>query len=307
MKQAQRKLVWDLVEKLLPEDEVRRARDFSFEDMGYGFDHFGAETESALLGYAVMRVLHKYWFRVQSRGLENIPLEGPALIVPNHSGVIAIDAAMLATDIFMKLERPRMVRAVVDYFTALMPFLNVFFTRSGQLVGHSKNFEDLLRHQHLVGVFPEGTRGVGKRFRQRYKLRRFNVGFVELALKHKVPIVPAAIIGAEEQAPMFANVAPLARLFHLPFFPITPLFPWLGPLGLMPLPAKYYISYGEPFHFYKEYPPETISDSHAVRMLADKVQVRVQEMLKVGLQQRDSIYGLGLSRYFADMEISDDR
>ncbi len=307
MKQAQRKLVWDLVEKLLPEDEVQRAKDFPFEDTGYGFDAFGAERESALVGYMVMRLLHKYWFRVQSHGLEHIPLEGPALIVPNHSGVIAIDAAMMATDVFMKLEKPRVVRAVVDYFTSLLPFVNVFFTRSGQLVGHSKNFEDLLRHEHLVGVFPEGTRGVGKRFRQRYKLRRFNVGFVELSLIHKVPIIPTAIIGAEEQAPMLANVAPLARLFHLPFFPITPLFPLLGPMGLIPLPAKYHIAYGEAFRFYEEYPPETVSDALTVRMLADKVQVRVQEMLKVGLQQRETIYGLGLSRYFADMEISDDR
>jgi 1-acyl-sn-glycerol-3-phosphate acyltransferase len=307
MNQAQRKLVWDLVERILPADEIQRAKDFAVEDTGYGFDPFGAERESALLSYVVMRVLHKHWFRVQSHGLENIPLEGAALVVPNHSGVIAIDAAMLATDVFMNLERPRVVRAVVDYFTSLLPFVNVFFTRSGQLVGHSKNFEDLLRHDHLVGVFPEGARGVGKRFRQRYKLRRFNVGFVELSLIHKVPIIPTAIIGAEEQAPMFANIASLARLFHLPFFPITPFFPWLGPIGLIPLPSKYHISYGEAFRFYEEYPPETVSDSQTIRMLADKVQLRVQEMIEAGLQQRQTIYGLGLSRYFADMEINDDR
>jgi len=306
MKRSNRERVWKLAERLLPARELERARSYPFEDGGYGYDPFGAERESAILALIVARLLHRYWFRVQSQGIEHVPTEGPALIVPNHSGVIPIDAAMLATDIFMGLEKPRVVRNVVDYFASALPFVNVFFARVGQLIGHRKNFEDLLRHDQLVGVFPEGARGTGKPFSERYRLRRFNVGFVEVALTHRVPIVPVAIIGPEEQAPMIFNLKPLARLLGFPYFPVTPLFPWLGPLGSVPLPVQYHITYGEPFCFYEEYPPEAARDAQTLRMLADKVQVRIQEMIEMGLEQRDSIFGLGLSRYLLPKEDRDE-
>jgi len=305
MNRSQRKAVWRLVERLLPQDEIERARHLPFEDMGYGYDPFGMERETAVLAFLVARLVYRYWFRVESRGCEHVPRSGAALLVPNHSGVIPIDAAMLAVDVLSNLPEPRVVRTVVDYFASDLPYVNVFFARAGQIIGHPKNFEDLLRHDNLVGVFPEGTRGVGKPFRERYRLRRFNVGFIELSLKHRVPIVPVAIVGAEEQAPMLANIAPLGRLLGFPYFPVTPQFPLLGPLGVLPLPVKYHISYDEPFRFYDEYPPEAANDAQTLRMLADKVQVRIQEMLDVGLEQRSSIFGLGLSRYLIRKEDRD--
>ena len=306
MNRTERRWVWKLAERFLPEDEIERIRAFSFQDLGYGYDPFGAERESTVAAYLFARLLHRYWFRVKGIGRENIPLEGPALLVPNHSGVVPIDAMMMACDVFTDLERTRVVRTVVDFFAASMPYVNVFMQRVGQIIGHRKNFEDLIKNGELVGVFPEGARGTGKLYSQRYKLRRFNVGFIELSLQHQVPIVPVAVIGAEEQAPMLFNLSPVGRALGFPYFPITPQFPLLGPLGVIPLPVRYTIYYDPPLRFYEEYPPETIHDARLVRMLADKVQVRIQEMIDVGLEQRTSVFGLGLSRYLVKEDHHDD-
>jgi 1-acyl-sn-glycerol-3-phosphate acyltransferase len=307
MDQRTRRKVWKLAERLLPPEEVERARGLPFCDLGYGYDLFGMERESAVLSYLFLRLLHKHWFRVESIGIHHVPTEGPALVVPNHSGILPLDAAMLATDVFVKLEKPRIVRTVVDFFASALPFVNVFLSRAGQVIGHPKNFESLLRAGELVGVFPEGARGTGKPFSERYRLRRFNVGFVELALRHRVPILPVAIIGAEEQAPMLMNLSPVARLLGFPYFPITPTFPFLGPLGIMALPSKYCIYYDEPFRFFEEYPPEAADDAHTVRILADKVQVRIQEMIDAGLERRTSVFGLGAAEEFVWRWLDDER
>lgn len=300
MTQKARRRAWALAERLLPPAEVERARTFPFADLGYGYDAFGMERETALLAYGVMRLLHSHWFRVQSRGIHHVPEAGAALLVPNHAGVIPIDGAMLATDVFRNLASPRVVRTVVDFFAADMPLLNTFLVRAGQFFGHRKNVEDLVRRGELVCIFPEGAKGTGKNFREAYRLRRFNVGFIEVALRHGIPIVPVSIIGSEEQAPLLYDVAPLARLLGLPYFPVTPTFPHLGPLGLVPLPVKYHVTYDEPLRFHDHYPPAAAEDPEVVRMLADKVQVRVQELVDDGRSQRESVFGLlpagGLAR-----------
>jgi len=301
-----RKRVWELAEKLLTPDELARVKQFRFNDLGYGYDPFGMEMETAILALLVARLFHKYWFRARSQGLHHVPSEGAALLVSNHSGVIPIDGAMMAVDLALNLDKPRILRSVIDYFAADLPFINTFMTRVGQVSGHRKNFEDLLRQGELVGVFPEGTRGLGKPFSERYRLRRFNVGFIELSLQYRAPIVPVAVIGAEEQAPLLVNLEPVARLLGFPYFPVTPQFPLLGPLGWVPLPSKYVITYDAPLEFYREYPPEAVKDAGTVRMLADKVQVRIQEMLDVGLEQRTEIFGLGLSRYLTKEVHGDD-
>jgi 1-acyl-sn-glycerol-3-phosphate acyltransferase len=289
---AWRHRAWDLAQKILSPEDLERLRTFPFNDLGYGYDAFGMERESAMLAYLVFVTLHRHWFRVESRGIQNVPAEGPALLVPNHGGVVPIDGAMLAVDAFVHLNPPRVVRCAVDHFAAGLPWINTFMARGGQIFGDRKNVEDLVRQGELVGLFPEGAKGTGKGFRDRYRLRRFNVGFIEIALRHRVPIVPVSIIGSEEQAPMLANVAPLARLLGFPYFPVTPTFPHLGLLGLLPLPAHYHILYERPLRFYEEYPPEAADDPTIVRMLADKVQVRVQEMLDEGLSQRETVFNI---------------
>ena len=282
-----------LTKALLPPDEFEKAMTIEINDIGFGYDQFGMEKEAAVLAYAFASYVYKHWFRVESHGHENILTKGRALITPNHSGVLPIDAVMIGVDLIYRLERPRVMRAMVDNFMGFLPFVNTFFYRVGQVVGARRNFRDLLEKDEIVTVFPEGAKGTGKMFSKRYNLLKFNVGFIELALKYKSPIIPTAVIGSEEQSPMFYNIKPIARLLGFPYFPVTPFFPLFGPVGFVPLPVKYHIYYGKPLHFYEDYPPETVSDPETVRMLADKVQLIVQDMVNKGLEQRKSVFEFG--------------
>ena len=291
MNEKQRHIALKFLQKVLPADEYEKIQKLKINDLGFGYDQFGMEKESAALAYFFVRLAYKYWFRVQSEGHENIPRTGRALIVPNHSGVLPLDAAMIGVDLVMKLDTPRNMRAVVDNFMGFTPFLNTLVYRAGQVVGSRRNFEDLLKDEEMIAVFPEGAKGTGKLYSQRYKLLKFNVGFIELSLKHRAPIIPTMSIGGEEQYPMLFNFKPIARLISFPYFPLTPFFPWLGPIGAIPLPVRYHIRYGKPIKFYEEYRPETLKDPETVRMLADKVHEIVQGMVNQGLKERKSIFG----------------
>jgi 1-acyl-sn-glycerol-3-phosphate acyltransferase len=293
MNDRQRKRALRLAKSLLPPEEFEKILSIEINDVGFGYDPFGMEKEAAVLAYAFARYIYKYWFRVESFGHQNIPLNGRALICPNHSGVIPVDAVMIGVDLIEKLEKARIMRAMVDNFMGFLPFVNTFFYRVGQVVGARRNFRDLLENDEIVTVFPEGSKGTGKHFSRRYNLLKFNVGFIELALTYRTPIIPAAVIGGEEQAPLLYNFKTIARVLGFPYFPVTPLFPLLGPAGFLPLPVKYYIYYGEPIHFYEDYPPEAVNDLETVRMLADKVQLSVQEMVNKGLEARPSVFGFG--------------
>ncbi len=280
----------NVTQKLFPEDYIRLER-IRIHDLGFGYDPFGLEMESAMMAFSVLKFIYQYWFRTQSHGVENVPLEGPALIAPNHSGVLPIDGAMIAVDLALKMKTPRVMRAVVDNFAGYIPFVSTFFTRAGQIFGARRNFEELLKQGELVAVFPEGHKGTCKPFRDRYRVRPFNVGFIEMSLLHRAPIIPSAVVGAEEQYPYRVNLKPLARMLGFPYFPITPLLPFLGPLGLLPLPTQYTIYYDEAFHFYRDYPPETVRDLDTIRMLADTVRNRVQELTSKGLHKRKGVFG----------------
>ncbi|OGQ92328.1 MAG: hypothetical protein A2284_01440 [Deltaproteobacteria bacterium RIFOXYA12_FULL_61_11] len=290
MKQHQRRTALKLAKSLLPAEEFKRVMSLKINDTGFGYDPFGLEKETAVLGFALAWQLYHYWFRVQSSGQEHLPEGGRVLYVPNHSGVLPFDGMMIAVDLVSRSAQPRLVRGMVDHFMGFLPFVNTFFYRAGQVVGARRNFVDLLERDEAVIVFPEGAKGTGKRWHNRYRLLRFNVGFVELALQYRAPIVPVAVIGAEEQAPMLHNLKPLAKLMGFPYFPITPFFPWLGPFGMLPLPVRYHLYYGKPIDFYRDYPPETVKDPATVRMLADKVQLAVQGLVDEGLRRRTSIF-----------------
>jgi 1-acyl-sn-glycerol-3-phosphate acyltransferase len=287
----QRKAALKLARRLLPAGELERLSTVPINDVAFGFDPFGLEKESALLGYVLGYYVHRYYFRVESAGHENIPQTGRALITPNHSGVLPIDGGLIWVDLLRRMNPPRLMRAVVDNFAGFLPFVNTLLYRTGQVIGHRRNFQDLLEREELVTVFPEGAKGTGKPFRDRYKLIPFNVGFIELALTYRAPIVPTAIIGGEEQAPMLYDIKPLARLFGFPYFPVTPFFPWLGPLGMLPLPVKYHIRYGEPLNFHLEHPPSAVNDPELIRRLADQVQQTVESMIAEGLAKRRTVFG----------------
>lgn len=275
------------------------------KDLGFGYDSFGLEVESAMAVFTVLQYFYKYWFRVDSAGIENIPGDGPVLLTPNHSGVIPIDGAMIAIDLIKKMSRPRIMRAVLYNSAGFIPFVGTFFYRSGQIAGARRNFEEALEQEELVVAFPEGSKGTWKGFNERYRLKPFNVGFMELSLIYRTPIVPTAVIGAEEQYPFMKNVEPLARVLNLPYFPLSPFFPLLGPVGMLPLPVKYSIVYGKPFHFYREYGPETVRRPEVIRLLVEEVKRKIEEMLAEGLRNRKGVFGFsGLSRLTGPRSLS---
>jgi len=289
MRTRTRRLVRRLARRLDPENYAK-AKKLHVNDLGFGYDPFGLEIESAMAAFLAAHLAYKHWFRVRSQGIERVPRKGPVLITPNHSGLLPLDAVMIAVDLVRNMEEPRIMRAVTDLFFGFLPYVNTFLYRCGQLIGARRNLEEVLRNGELLCLFPEGAKGTGKMFWERYQLRPFNVGFMELSLTYRAPIVPTAVIGGEEQYPMIYDIKPLARWLGFPYAPLTVFFPWLGPLGLIPLPTRYHITYGEPFHFYRDYPPETVRDPAIVRQLVNQVRDRVQEMVREGLEQRTRIF-----------------
>lgn len=265
---------------------LERLETMPFRDEGFGFDRFGLERETFWAGYLAVRQLYRRWFRVRSTGHENVPREGRVILAPNHSGLLPFDGAMITCDLLERLDPPRSVRSIVDHFAFALPYVGVFMQRTGQVPGTTRNFADLLRQDEMVLVFPEGTRGIVKPWRERYRLQKFNVGFIELAIEHEAPIVPVAVLGAEEQAPILFGSRALGKKLGMPIFPVTPTFPLLGPLGLIPYPSQYHIAYGEPLWLHREYPREAARDPGVLQALAQKVQARVQGMIDLGLEVR---------------------
>ncbi len=243
------------------------------------YDVFGLNARVARRGLAVFAQLYQHYFRVESSGHQVIPEKEGAILASNHGGVLPFDAAMIVVDVMRRAKPARLVRSVVDRWAGTLPWVNVFYARVGQVIGSRENFRELLHDDQLVLVFPEGMAGVRKRAAERYVLQKFRLGFIEESLRHRVPIIPVAVVGADDQAPILYDLKPLAKLLGLPFFPITPTFPLLGPLGLIPYPVKYEIIYGDPFRFYEEFPESALKDPHAVRYMAEQVRRRIQVML----------------------------
>ena len=266
-------------------DFVRRrlTGDYKVDDFGFDPDL----TDHVLI--PPLRPLYERWFRVETRGVERVPSEGGALIVANHSGTIALDAVM--TQIALRDHHPahRYLRMLGADLVFQTPFLSALARKAGHTLACMPDAERLLGQGELVGVWPEGFKGVGKPFSERYKLQRFGRGgFVSAALRARVPIIPTAIVGAEETYPLLGNIAPLARLLGLPYFPVTPTFPWLGPLGMIPLPSRWIIEFGEPVH--TEDLDADADDPMAVLELTDAVRERIQQSLYRLLVQRESTF-----------------
>ena len=272
--------VLDQVASWLLEPEVEDRVRAAAQKLGaHPYDSLGLSPRTTLRALALFRLLYRYYFRVESRGHERIPEKGGAILAGNHGGLLPFDGAMIIVDCILRASPPRIVRTIVERWAGTLPFVNVFYARVGQVIGTRENFRELLRTGQLVLVFPEGVEAIRKRAADRYVLQRFHLGFIEESLRHRVPIVPLAVVGADDQTPILYDVKPLAKALGLPVFPITPTFPLLGPLGLLPYPVKYEIEYGEPFHFYEDYPTEAINDPHAVRYMAQQVRRRVEEMV----------------------------
>jgi 1-acyl-sn-glycerol-3-phosphate acyltransferase len=250
----------------------------------YEVDEFGFDPELAdTVFYPLLRLLYERWFRTELSGADHLPGHGPALLVANHSGTIALDALMLAVGV--RDTRARQLRLLGADFLFRAPVVSELARKAGSTLACNPDAERLLRGGELVGVFPEGIKGVGKPYRERYKLQRFGRGgFVAAALRTGAPIIPVGIVGAEEIYPKIGDIAPLARLLGVPYFPVTPTFPWLGPLGLIPLPSKWLIEVGEPI----DSTPWAgqADDPLVVFNLADQVRDTIQQSLHRLLARR---------------------
>ena len=268
------------IERVLGEDEQRRLAALAQQvEPDAAYDRFGFSPEATRRAFPFFYALYRGWFRVQSQNHENIPAEGPAILVGNHGGLLPFDGAMCVVDVLLHTDPPRLVRSIVEKWAGTLPFVNIFYSRVGQVIGTRENFADLLDEGQLVLVFPEGVEGIRKTITQRYRLQPFHVGFVEHALRAGAPIVPVAFIGSDDQAPILYDVKPLARRLGLPTVPITPTFPWLGPLGLLPYPVRYRIVYGEPLAFHERFGPDAAEDARLVQYLARQVRRTVQKLV----------------------------
>ena len=257
----------------------RRGSNFTVDD--FGFDQEWTESLLPIFRW----IYHNYW-RVDTTGIQNVPPSGGALLVSNHAGVLPWDGAMIKTAIFEEHPNPRHARALIAQFFFQLPFLSWFLRRTGQTVGHPDDTLRLLERDELVLVFPEGVKGTGKPFSERYRLRRFGRGgFVQVAIRSGSPIIPISVVGSEEIYPMLGEIPGVARLTGMPYFPFTPLFPWLGALGLVPLPSKWRIQFHEAVRT-DQLPPEAADDQNLVMQVSDQVRDTIQQGLYENLKLR---------------------
>ncbi|MDC2955135.1 lysophospholipid acyltransferase family protein [Streptomyces gilvifuscus] len=262
----------------------RLTGDYEVDDFGYDEEL----TDQVLM--SLLRPVYEKYFRVEVKGVENIPKDGGALIVANHSGTLPMDGLMLQVAVHDNHPADRHLRLLAADLVFMLPVVNELARKLGHTLACAEDAERLLGQGELVGVMPEGFKGIGKPFSERYKLQRFGRGgFVSTALRQGVPIVPCSIVGAEEIYPMIGNAKTLARLLGFPYFPLTPTFPWLGPLGAIPLPTKWTIQFGEPIPT-DGYPPEAAEDPMLMFNLTDQVREQIQHTLYKLLVQRRSVF-----------------
>jgi 1-acyl-sn-glycerol-3-phosphate acyltransferase len=264
----------------------RMSGQFEVDQFGFDPDFNAAVTMPAALA------LYRNWFRVQARGLDNVPASGGVLIVANHSGVLPLDAIMLQTAIFAEHPAGRNLRLLGANLVYTIPLLGSLARRSGHARADPDEAQKLLAAGELVGVFPEGFKGIGKPFSERYHLQRFGRGgFARTALQAGVPIVPCAIVGAEEIYPMVGNLEPVARALRLPYFPVTPLFPWLGPVGAVPLPSRWIIEFSPPLPTCGLAGADPEPAEELVGEVADAVRDIIQERLDELVVERGPAFG----------------
>jgi 1-acyl-sn-glycerol-3-phosphate acyltransferase len=260
-------------------------RNRSEEVDDFGFDPVYEKKVSPIFDF-----LYERYFRVECEGIAKIPAEGRCLLVANHSGTLPYDGLMIKTAVKREHPQHRDVRWLAEDFLFHFPFLGSITNRIGAVRACQENAERLLEQESLTAVFPEGVKGIGKLFRKRYQLQRFGRGgFIKLSLRTRSPIIPVAVIGAEETNPMLFRIDYLSRVLGIPYIPVTPTFPLLGPAGLLPLPTKWKIIFGDPMSL-DAYGPEAADDEMLVGRLAEEVRASIQAMLDAAIKKRESVW-----------------
>jgi len=279
--------IWYIVNYALQQqtDMVRRRLSGEYETDDWGFD-----PEFLSIVQPFLTFMYRRYWRIETSGIENIPDEGPALLTPNHSGQLPWDGAMIGTAVYLEHPAQRLVRSLYASWFPTVPFLSSIFVKAGQTLASVENGTRLLEENQLVAVYPEGIKGVGKLFRDRYRLARFGRGgFVRMALRAQAPIIPVSVVGAEETYISLYKSEAIAKLIGFPFFPITPTWPLLGLFGFVPLPTKWHIDFGEPIPM-AHYGPDAANDLVLVSQLTDQVRNIVQQMIHNRLAQRRSVF-----------------
>lgn len=242
----------------------------------FGYDPWGYNENMARLGMGVAKLLYEKYFRVTAHGLENIPKTGRVLIVPNHSGQLPMDGVLVAYALSTNEHAPRTPRAMIERFFPTVPYLGNILNGLGAVIGDPINCVKMLEAEEAIIVFPEGVRGSGKLYKQRYKLQRFGNGFMHLAMQQKTPIIPCGIVGCEETMPAIANIKPLARLLGIPYAPVAPL---------LPLPARVFLNFGEPMKF-----TGSVDNEELVTERVEQVKAEIRRLIDKGLKERTKIY-----------------
>jgi 1-acyl-sn-glycerol-3-phosphate acyltransferase len=247
----------------------------------FGFDPFGMSPAFIKKVIPLVRFLYRGYFRVQTHGLHELPTTR-LMFVANHSGQLPFDGALIAAALAIEGRPPRILRSMVERWVPSLPFVSLFMARCGQVLGDPDNSRRLLENDEAILVFPEGVRGISKLFRHRYQLQKFSAGFMRLAMETRTPVVPVAVVGAEEAIPALHNSRLLARLFGAPAFPITPTFPWLLLFGLIPYPVKIHLYFGEPMSF----TGDPNDEDEVIEAKVATLQNRVQDLITRGLKER---------------------
>jgi 1-acyl-sn-glycerol-3-phosphate acyltransferase len=273
--------IFDWVDAQLPSDFRRKLKALPTRQNEYGYDPFGFNREDAKVAALMARFFYKYYFRVEAFGVEKVP-NGRVLLVANHSGQLPFDGIGIGGALLFEHDPPRVIRAMVEKYVQTLPFLSYVFARWGQITGTPENCKRLLDDEEAILVFPEGAKGISKPFTQRYQLQEFGLGFMRLALETGTPIVPIAVIGAEEQAPA-VNLKPLAKLLGAPSFPVIPAPPFFP---ILPYPVKYRIYFGEPQQF--EGDPD--DEDEVLEEKVRHVRNEIQSMIRLGLKERKHIF-----------------
>ncbi|MFL5355080.1 lysophospholipid acyltransferase family protein [Archangium sp.] len=266
-------------ERMVGPERKERLQALARSGNEYGVDPFGFNLDYSLSALAPFFWLYRKYHRVETYGIEKLP-RGRVLLISNHSGQLPMDGAMIGVSLLLEADPPRAIRSMVEKWVPSLPYVSTFMARVGQIVGTPENCRRLLEADEAILVFPEGVRGLGKLWPQRYQLQEFGLGFMRLALETDTPIVPVAVVGAEEQAPALMDVKPMAKLLGFPSFPVTVT-------GLpLPLPTKYRIYFGDPLHFTGRPDDEDSELDKKVRT----VKTAIQTMLNQGLKERQSVF-----------------
>lgn len=265
---------------MLPASLRERIQRMTYSDTGHGYDPLGMHPTGVAVASGLMRPLYERWFRVRSTGHDRIPTSGPVVLAANHSGTLPFDGMMIWADLVRCLPEPRVPRVVLDRFVSSLPYVNLLFTRAGAIGGSRGDFHAVLDRDEMVLVFPEGVEGIGKPFSDRYQLQRWTEGHVELAIRHQAPIVPVAVVGAEEQMPQIARLP--FHMFNIPYLPVT--------LTPFPMPVRYHLRYGEPIPIAERYRAEQAMDPDVLQAVAAEVKAAVQALIEQGLAEREGVF-----------------